>query len=988
MNPRELKPHEASLKLSIAAGIIALLVPWGGCAEPTSFSIEQVLAAPFPSDLVVAPGAQRVAWVFNARGIRNIWVADGPDFTGSARPITRFREDDGQAITSLRLTPDGRTAVFVRGSEANAAGEIANPRSLAAEIKQQVFAVEVGGRGEPRMLGEMGVLEEGGEDLQISPDGQHVVWSANKQLWVAAVDSRESTTAIAGIRGSNSQPRWSPDSQRIAFVSDRDDHSLVAVIELGGKSVLYLSPSADRDALPRWSPDGRLIAFVRLPGKQRRMPIIPEPPTPWSIWVADPTNGAGREVWRSGEEPDDSFPFLTADRSFCFAAGARLVFASEQDGRNHLYSVPVDGGQARLLTPGDFDVEHVTLSADRTSVLYTSNQGDVDRRHVWRVPTGAGAPKALTSGEGVEWSPVETAGGDAVLCLASSATKPATPCLVTPGPVRAIADRALPSDFPSEKLVTPQQVILKSQDGVTVHGQLFVPRQHATAPMPAVIFIHGGPVRQMVLGFHYLDYYHHAYAMNQYLANRGYVVLSVNFRTGIMYGRAFREAEAAGWRGSSEYTDIVAAARYLAARADVDPRRIGLWGGSYGGLLTALALARNSDLFAAGVDLHGVHDWSAFLSWLSDAAERPPDLDEAMRLAFTSSPVAAIDTWRSPVLLIHGDDDRNVPFSETTDLVQRLRAQHVPFEELVLPDEVHDFLTWESWVRVYRATADFLDRRLMGVNSGGVRVSERMTRSADGVQIAYSAAGSGPLALVFIHGGFADRSFWSNQLTSLAGRYRVLAVDLAGHGASGGDRKQWTLQSLGEDVRAVVEAERLDRVVVIGNSMGGPVALEAARLMPGRAIAVIGVDTFHLLAYRPDPKEWEARMEAFRKDRRGTCEEMVKQLFHRDADPALVENVRARMCQQSTEGAVLALSGLEDYDGEAAARAVKVPIGCVNGDLYPTNVEANRATAPGFQAVIMPHMGHYPMLERPVEFDRNLDELITRLLGEPGPKRP
>jgi dipeptidyl aminopeptidase/acylaminoacyl peptidase len=178
-----------------------------------------------------------------------------------------------------------------------------------------------------------------------------------------------------------------------------------------------------------------------------------------------------------------------------------------------------------------------------------------------------------------------------------------------------------------------------------------------------------------------------------------------------MYGRAFREAANAGWRGSAEYKDVVAGARYLQGLAYVDRKRIGIWGGSYGGLLTALALARNSDIFAAGVDSHGVHDWSALLGGRAGDA---PDAKEAAKLAFDSSPVASVAGWKSPVLFMHGDDDRNVPFSQTTDLIQRLRRQNVEIEQIVFPDEIHDFLLWRTWVKAYKAGAEFFDRKLGG----------------------------------------------------------------------------------------------------------------------------------------------------------------------------------------------------------------------------------------------------------------------------------
>ncbi len=268
----------------------------------------------------------------------------------------------------------------------------------------------------------------------------------------------------------------------------------------------------------------------------------------------------------------------------------------------------------------------------------------------------------------------------------------------------------IPAEFPQAQLVTPRQVVFKSEDGHEIHGQLFAPKKNERGP--ALIFTHGGPVRQMMLGFHYMQYYHNAYAQNQYLASKGYTVLSVNYRLGIMYGRAFREPPNSVWRGASEYQDVVAGAKFLQTLENVDPQRIGLWGGSYGGFLTAMGLARNSDIFKAGVDFHGVHDWADFLPLWAENPDTAPDVKEARALAFKSSPVASVANWRSPVLLIHGDDDRNVPFQQTTDLVEKLRAQNVAFEELIMPDEIHDLLRWSDWVRVYRATAEFFDRKL------------------------------------------------------------------------------------------------------------------------------------------------------------------------------------------------------------------------------------------------------------------------------------
>jgi Tol biopolymer transport system component len=311
----------------------------------------------------------------------------------------------------------------------------------------------------------------------------------------------------------------------IAFVSDRGDHSFVTIYEFGRNTLHYLSPSADRDMSPRWSPDGNQIAFVRLAGKREKQPLIPQMPKPWSIWVYDLAKDSGRQIWKSGPALDDSLPELTEDTSFKFAAKARIVFSSEQDGWNHLYSVSTTGGSATLLTPGKSETEDVTLNTDKTAVIYSSNQDDsthtdIDRRHLWKVSVEGGSPVALTHGETLEWAPLEVAGK--VICLGSTATSPAMPYVVTAQGREMIAKSALPVSFPSTRLVTPKQVIFKAEDGWEIHGQLFEPK--GSERRAALIFIHGGSVRQMMLGFHYMDYYHNAYAMNVYISLVGFVV--------------------------------------------------------------------------------------------------------------------------------------------------------------------------------------------------------------------------------------------------------------------------------------------------------------------------------------------------------------------------------------------------------------------------------------------------------------------------------
>ncbi|PYT00723.1 MAG: hypothetical protein DMF65_08405 [Acidobacteria bacterium] len=672
-------------------------------ARQGGFTLEQVLSSPFPSELASARRGERVAWAFDAEGRRNVWVAEGPQF--QARQLTHFDRDDGQELGDLSFSADGNWVVFVRGGEKNRAGEYPNPTSDTAGVKQQVLAVNWT-TGQVKTLGE-------GNAPAPSPTGPQVVYSKGEQLWLASLmEPRAGAYQLFNARGSSGSPHWSPDGRYVAFTSGRGDHSFIAVYDTATKAINFLAPSVDRDSNPRWSLDGRQVAFVRRPalGNQQQL-FLDDMPDPWAIYVADLQAGRAREVWHSGRAQNDSMPPAGED-VLQWMADDRLVFASEQDGWMHLYSIPSAGGEARLLTPGSCEVEHITHTPDLRAVVFSSNCGDIDRRHLWRVAVTGGSPTTITMGEKIEWSPAVTGDGAHLVYFGSDARTPAMPYVMPlpGGPARMLAAQALPRDFPSSQLVTPQQVIFKASDGQEVHGQLFLPTNaRAGVRMPAIIFMHGGPIRQMLLGWHYLYYYHNSYAMNQYLASRGYAVLSVNYRSGIGYGRAFRMAPKRGARGASEYQDIVAAAHYLRSRDDVDTKHIGLWGGSYGGYLTALGLARDSDLFAAGVDLHGVHDWSQRISGASwiDYGNR-----DAQKVALEASPVAAVSKWRSPVLLIQGDDDRNVSFGQMVDLARRLREQNVEFEQLVFPDEVHDFLLHRHWLAAYRAASDFFDRKL------------------------------------------------------------------------------------------------------------------------------------------------------------------------------------------------------------------------------------------------------------------------------------
>ncbi len=707
--------------LPVALLALGFVAPLALAATPVTpnFTLEQVLSYPYVSGLVASEKGDRFAWVENVRGVRNIWFA----LAAESKPhqLTHYTADDGQELTQLTFSADGSELLYVRGGDHDAnwpaQGNLApNPDNSPSEAKVAIWSVPVtDSTNTPVQVAE-------GDGPVLSSRGQ-LAYVKEGQIWTAPLARRGSTGGKAQRllfdRGKDRTPVWSPDGTRLAFVSGRGDHSFVGVYTSAERALLYLAPSTSFDTEPVWSPDGGSLAFMRQPSNgDETENFLVQQPHPFAFWIADVATAKCRRVWNSPDTLAGSLPNLAHNEPLFWMADNQLVFLAETDDWPHLYAVDTAGGDARLLTPGHFMVENVVLTPDRRSLVYSANTGetadDEDRRHLFRVEMNGQAPEPLTRGDSLEWSPAALAGGR-VAYIGAGAQRPAVVDVLTPAGESHVLDTGSTKDYPSSALVVPRLVSFQSTDGFTIQGQLFR-KADASTPQPGVIFVHGGPPRQMLLGWHYMDYYSNAYAVNQYLAAHGFTVLSVNYRLGIGYGRAFQHPAHAGPAGASEYQDVIAGARYLQQVDGVDPHRIGIWGGSYGGYLTGLSLARNSDVFKAGVDFHGISNWVPFLEkagalpehWYEASAE----WKQAIATAFAASPDADIATWKSPVLLIQGDDDRNVPFDQTVELAHRLAQQHTPFEELVIPNEIHGFLRLMNWLHADEATVEFLSRQL------------------------------------------------------------------------------------------------------------------------------------------------------------------------------------------------------------------------------------------------------------------------------------
>ena len=712
-------------KLALAVSLVAL----PACAQgPTK--VADFLSLPFMNQLAAAPAKNRVAWFVDDKGVRNVWVASP---TEKAHAVTHYTDDDGQDIDNITWSPDGEWVAYTRGTGPDGSEHpaAANPAHLQDDVKQRVEIASVG--GEMRVIGE-------GHAPVFSTDGKRLFFLLHGKVMADDLGAHDAPVQLVQAHGTASGLRPSPDGTKLAFVSKRDDHSFIGVFDLSTKQLIYVDPGTGLDHDAAWSADSKRIAFIRESPVLTDLDLrwMREVPVPWSIRIADVASGDGKQVWQADKGAGSLFHEMTAKNQLLWMNDGRIVFPWEKTGWLQLYSL-VQDGSAKALTTGAFEIDNVVSDGKR--IVYSNNQvvndpEDIDRRHLWSV-SGTASPVRVTSGITVETNPALFSDGS-IAAMLGSIYRTLGPvmlsvgdqCKVGPGKsyhpdyMNAATDtrcghnesllpEALRLRIFRPDFVPPQMVVFPASDGLQIHAQWFLPKDAKLGEkLPTIVFFHGGSRRQMLLGFNPMQYYAQAYEFDQYLVSRGYAVLSVNYRSGTGYGMEFRQAKDYGVFGGSEYKDIEGAVKWLKAQPNVDARRIGAWGGSYGGYMTALALARDSADFAAGVDLHGVHDWSFEMdSW---KATNDPNYDAAARAktAFAASPMADVAKWKSPVLLMQGDDDRNVLFGQTVRLAAALRAQGVDVEEKIFPDEVHDFLLHKDWVKAYELAADFFDRKL------------------------------------------------------------------------------------------------------------------------------------------------------------------------------------------------------------------------------------------------------------------------------------
>lgn len=682
----------------VVAGLFAATT---SAAQPSDTAFLQ-----FPMALSVsAAKAPAVAWLVRQGDKTRLRIVRAPDF----KAIELFVQPDldGQPITDIRIAPDGKRVAFVTGTAIAGREDGYNPASLLSSPKATVWLIEARAGAKPVKVGI-------GAGPDFTPDGRLLVFRRGRDLWsVETGGAADKAEMLVAGGGGFADPVWSNDGKSLFFVQDRGGWSMLGRHDLGSDRIRWLVTGAERLSAPALSPDGRTIAYLRWPAREHGKTYDQTENQAVSVETVDVASGAIRSLWTSPPKAGSLNSDDDAAGLLRWADDRTIVFRAEADGWARLYAVARSGGSARALTPSNCEVaESELVAADM--LLAVHNCRDIDARQLSTIRVSTGAESAVPSQNVVMGNAAAIGDGRLVAFTGAGPDQPAMLRIadVTTGKL-VFAEQAADYGYAYRYSAPPPQVVrFKASDGGTVPGQLFLPA--GKGPHPALVYVHGGPSRQMFPAFHFSDYYANDYAINRRLAELGYVVLSVNYRSGVGYGRAFREAEGRGWRGASEYRDVLGAGQWLAQRKDVDRSRIGIWGGSYGGLLTGQALARNSELFAAGVAVHGVFDWS----WPSAI---PGHLNPSKffgvgesdrKTAFASSPVGAIQGWKSPVLLVSGDQDMNVDVLETVDLTRKLKDRGVDVRTVLLPGEGHGFLRHSSWLQLWAEQERFLAERL------------------------------------------------------------------------------------------------------------------------------------------------------------------------------------------------------------------------------------------------------------------------------------
>jgi dipeptidyl aminopeptidase/acylaminoacyl peptidase len=699
--------------------MLALTLAVGACAAsavaPTDtgrITIDNLIDIRHPSTPMWSPDGRHVAFVWDRAGVSNFYVADAAGTTAAPKALTSY---DSGAVGNAFWSQDSQRLYFSRdgdlwqvpvtGGGPQAVWRTPAPESAIApspDLSRVAFVRPAA--GSPRGKGSdlwIRTLSDGREwkvahdDSSIggatwSPDGAHLAFSAGAQSI-----RHEQTPEYSGAK-------------IIYTITERTPSQLFIVAAAGGKPVAVGTPGGGN---VRWIDAKRLVFERTSPDFKRR-----------TMFVAD-VSGVAKQAREDVDEKFWSIPGGAVPVAQASPDGKWIAFLSDRDGWDHLYVMPSTGGEAVQITRGNFEVWRPSWSHDSTRIAFDANQADnPGRRHLGVATIGGDPAKAsitmITSGRGTniapEWSP-----DDRRLVYQHTDSQNSADLFVIEATAGARAARLSDSMPPVDKsrFVEPQYVHYPGPDGQQVPGWLYVPPTlDKSRKNPAIVWIHGDGVNQNYDGWHVQRNYAVYSSFHQYLLQKGYVVFAPDYRGSIGYGRAWRQGVYMDV-GGKDAKDAWMGASYLKTLDYVDADRIGVWGLSYGGFFTLIAMTDQPTLFRAGVDVAGVVDYAMYYEdpyhggWTQSRIGTPEQNPDVYKQA---SPLSHVDRLQRPLLILHGTSDVNVPYLHSVRLADELLKQGKGslFDFVTYPGEFHYFTRAHVLGDAWRRVDAFFDQHL------------------------------------------------------------------------------------------------------------------------------------------------------------------------------------------------------------------------------------------------------------------------------------